>query len=112
VLVKSWLLAIPHYLVVGFFAGGGSSGGLVTLLALIAAVSVLFTGCYPRGIFDFVVGMKPLGLPRRRLRRADDRCLPALPARPGRGGAGRRRAADRAGAGRGLAGLMVCIAGV
>jgi Domain of unknown function (DUF4389) len=62
VLVKWWLLAIPHYLVVGFFAGSGSSGGLVTLLVLIAAVSVLFTGSYPRGIFDFVVGMNRWGL--------------------------------------------------
>ena len=62
VLVKWWLLAIPHYLVVGFFAGSGSSGGLVTVLALIAAVSVLFTSSYPGGIFDFVVGMNRWGL--------------------------------------------------
>jgi hypothetical protein len=62
VLVKWWLLAIPHYLVVAVFAGSGSSGGLVTLLALIAAVGVLFTGGYPRGIFDFVVGMNRWGL--------------------------------------------------
>ncbi len=56
-LVKWWLLAIPHYLVVGIFAGSGSSGGLVFLLVLIAGVAVLFTGRYPRGIFDFVLGM-------------------------------------------------------
>ncbi len=55
VLVKWWLLAIPHYLVVAFFAG--SSGGLVFLLVLIAGVVLLFTGRYPRGIFDFVLGM-------------------------------------------------------
>jgi hypothetical protein len=61
VLVKWWLLALPHYLVVAVLVGGGSSwlwgGGLASLLALYAAVALLFTGRYPRGIFDFVVGM-------------------------------------------------------
>jgi hypothetical protein len=61
VLVKWWLLAIPHYVVVGIFAGG-SSGGLVTLLVCIAGVVLLFTGAYPRGIFDFVLGMNRWGL--------------------------------------------------
>jgi hypothetical protein len=61
-LVKWWLLAIPHYLIVGIFAGGGSSGGLVTLLVCIAGVVLLFTGSYPRGIFDFVLGMNRWGL--------------------------------------------------
>jgi hypothetical protein len=55
VLVKWWLLAIPHYLVVAFFAG--ESGGLIFVLVLIAGVVLLFTGRYPRGIFDFVLGM-------------------------------------------------------
>jgi hypothetical protein len=69
-LVK-WLLAVPHYLVVALFLGGGTwfawqvqddrtgpaTWGLITLLALIAAVVVLFTGNYPRSIFDFVLGM-------------------------------------------------------
>ncbi len=64
VLVKWWLLAIPHYLVVGFFAGSGTSGGggLVALLVVIAAVVVLFRGGYPRGIFDLVMGMNRWGL--------------------------------------------------
>ena len=68
VLVKWWLLAIPQYLVVGFFAGGwgagwdngswnGPGGGLIALLAIIAAVVLLFTGRYPRSIFDFVMGL-------------------------------------------------------
>ncbi len=69
VLVKWWLLAIPHYLIVGFFVGGGSyvayqtgetvynSGGLVGLMALFAGVALLFTGQYPKGLFDFVLGM-------------------------------------------------------
>jgi Domain of unknown function (DUF4389) len=57
-LVKWWLLAIPHYLVIGVFAGGSwGSGGLVSLLTIIAAVALLFTGRYPAGIFDFVLGL-------------------------------------------------------
>lgn len=72
VLVKWWLLAIPHYIVVGVFVGGGAvisqqaddgNGAawglsLVALLAVFAAVAMLFTGRYPRGIFDFVLGMQ------------------------------------------------------
>lgn len=70
VLVKWWLLAIPHYIVVGFFVGGGTwfaataddrawawGGGLVGLLVLVAAVVLLFTGRYPRSVFDLVLGM-------------------------------------------------------
>jgi hypothetical protein len=71
VLVKWWLLAIPHYLIVAVFAGGAwagwnasngdeawtSGGGLINLLVLIAGVVLLFTGNYPRSIFDFVLGM-------------------------------------------------------
>lgn len=59
-LVKWWLLAIPHYMVIAFFQGGGggrSGGGLVYVLALFAGVALLFTGRYPKGIFDFVFGM-------------------------------------------------------
>ena len=64
-LVKWWLLALPHYLVVGVFAGGAWAGwnalhvggGLIGVLTLIAAVVLLFTGRYPRPIFDFVLGM-------------------------------------------------------
>jgi hypothetical protein len=51
VLVKWWLLAIPHYLVVGLFVGGTIAvwhgGGLVGVLVLIAAVAVAVTGTYP-----------------------------------------------------------------
>jgi hypothetical protein len=47
-LVK-WLLAIPHYIVLAVL-------GLVALLATIVAwFAILFTGTYPRGLFDFVV---------------------------------------------------------
>jgi len=70
-LVKWWLLALPQYLVVGVFAGGAwagwnatndhamwtSGGGLIGLLVCIAGIVLLFTGRYPRQIFDFVMGM-------------------------------------------------------
>ena len=71
-LVKWWLLAIPQYLVVGFFVGGGLwfgnratqdtwpvgwGGGLIGLLVLVAAVVLAFTGRYPQNIFDFVLGL-------------------------------------------------------
>ncbi|MDX3520231.1 DUF4389 domain-containing protein [Streptomyces scabiei] len=61
VLVKWWLLAIPHYLVLGIIGGGihvaWSSGGLIALLTFFAGVALLFTGVYPRGIFDLVIGL-------------------------------------------------------
>ena len=56
VLVKWWLLAVPHYVVLSFF-GGGADSGLVGILVLVAAVVLLFTGRYPASIFDFVMGM-------------------------------------------------------
>jgi hypothetical protein len=68
VVVKSWLLAIPHYLIVAVFAGGwgvgwtggwrlAGGGGLIALLALIAMVIVAVKGRYPSGLFDFIMGM-------------------------------------------------------
>jgi hypothetical protein len=71
VLVKWWLLAIPHYLLVGIFAGVGSyatwnsdsrtaqvgTAGVIDLLVLFAGVALLFRGTYPRGIFDFTLGL-------------------------------------------------------
>ncbi len=58
-LVKWWLLAIPHYIVVGVFQGGAGfeKFGLLFILTLFAAVTLLFTGRYPRDIFRLVVGM-------------------------------------------------------
>ena len=60
VLVKWWLLAIPHYCVIYIFqgaAGEDRGGGLVSILAIIAAIALLFTGKYPEDIFKLVVGM-------------------------------------------------------
>jgi Domain of unknown function (DUF4389) len=69
-LVKWWLLAIPHYLIVAVFLdtgwtvwgahggwGAATSGGLITLMVLIAGVTLLFTARYPHQIYDFVLGM-------------------------------------------------------
>jgi hypothetical protein len=74
VLIKWWLLAIPHLLLVALFAGTtwpwqAENGGLGTayergtglsmlgVLVLIAAVALLFTGRYQRHLFDLIVGI-------------------------------------------------------
>ncbi len=58
VLVKWWLLAIPHYIIIALFLGtGGRWPGLVWALVFFSAVALLFTGRYPRGIFDFIMGI-------------------------------------------------------
>lgn len=71
VLVKWWLLALPHYLIVGLFVSGGvyvatqgdpesaawTGPGLIGILVFFAAVVLLFTGRYPRGMFDLVLGL-------------------------------------------------------
>jgi len=54
-LVK-WLLAIPHYFVLFFL---GIAAFFVVVFAWFA---ILFTGRYPRGAFDFVVGVFRWGL--------------------------------------------------
>ncbi len=58
-LVK-WLLAIPHLVVVGIFAGGfhvAGGGGLITVLVLISMVYLLFTGRPFREPFGFIMGL-------------------------------------------------------
>jgi hypothetical protein len=68
VLVKWWLLALPQYVIVSFFAGGwglgwngdwrgAGAGGLIALLALMSAVVLGVRGRYPQSLFDFVMGM-------------------------------------------------------
>ncbi len=63
VLVKWWLLAIPHYLIVAVLSGGWGAGrmgngpGLITILAVVSAVILLVRGRYPRQLFDFLMGL-------------------------------------------------------
>jgi Domain of unknown function (DUF4389) len=49
-LVK-WFLAIPHYIVLFFLYIAA------VVVVLIAWFAILFTGRYPRGLFDFVEGV-------------------------------------------------------
>ncbi len=49
-LVK-WFLAIPHYLaLIVLFVGA-------VIAWIVAWFAILFTGKYPRGVFDYVVGV-------------------------------------------------------
>ncbi|GBE68311.1 membrane protein [Mycobacterium sp. MFM001] len=71
VLVKWWLLAIPHYLILlAFFTAGWrflmvdpdevvgyDLPPLIAILLLIAVLGLLFTGRYPKGLYDFVIGI-------------------------------------------------------
>jgi len=58
-LIKWWLLTIPHYIVLALFlvCGWAWWPGLLWVLVFFAAVALLFTGKYPRGIFDFIMGI-------------------------------------------------------
>ncbi len=73
VLVKGWLLALPHLVIIAVLTGGWSwtvntgtdpgeivrtSGpSLLGILALVAGIALLFTARYPGPLFDFVVGI-------------------------------------------------------
>ncbi|MCW2804102.1 MAG: hypothetical protein QOF52_1972 [Propionibacteriaceae bacterium] len=74
VLVKSWLLAIPHLIIVSLFTANlpfwwttrddmatayQSSAGisLIGLLALVAGFFLLVTRQYPRALFDLIMGI-------------------------------------------------------
>jgi hypothetical protein len=64
----AWLLAIPHIAIVAALTGGWRlydgadavvyvSGGLVAVAVLVVAVALLFTGRYPRGLYDLLLGV-------------------------------------------------------
>lgn len=73
VLVKWWLLALPHLLILGALTGTAGQAwdwddqrpgvevnadiSLIGILVLIAAIILLFTGRYRRGLFDFIMGI-------------------------------------------------------
>ncbi|HLS24530.1 MAG TPA: DUF4389 domain-containing protein [Beutenbergiaceae bacterium] len=70
VLIKWWLLALPHYLLLVFFLGAGAraarqvdglqwmwEGGLIALLVFFVGVALLFTGSYPQGLYRLLVGL-------------------------------------------------------
>ena len=73
VLVKSWLLALPHLVIVAVLVGDWArwsftpagtdtswrfslAGGLIGVLVLVAGLSLLFRAHYPAGLFDLVMG--------------------------------------------------------
>jgi len=71
VLIKWWLLAIPHYvMILAFFTAGEVRIQLhpgewisvpllsvVSLLLTFAVVALLLTGRYPKGLYDLVLGL-------------------------------------------------------
>ena len=67
VLVKWWLLAIPHYIIVGLLMGGTwivfrggnwevGGFGLIWILTIVSGVVLAFTGKYPTQLFDLLLG--------------------------------------------------------
>ncbi len=49
--IVKWLLAIPHYVVLAFLDIAA------VVVVIVAWFAILFTGRYPRGMFDFVQGV-------------------------------------------------------
>jgi hypothetical protein len=50
VLVKWWLLAIPHWIIIEIFRD------LIPILVFVAGICLLFTGNYPKDLFKLVIG--------------------------------------------------------
>jgi hypothetical protein len=66
VLVKSWLLALPHLIVVAIFTGSAAWSwtgedvhwpGLIVLLTFVAGAILLFRNRYPRDLHELLVGL-------------------------------------------------------
>ncbi len=49
--IVKWLLAIPHYIVLGILSAVG------VIVVILAWFAILFTGRYPKSFFDFIVGI-------------------------------------------------------
>ena len=65
-LLSAWLAGIPQYLIAGILGGGAGVAwaaehslmtGLIGVLVLLAAISLAVDGEYPRGLFDYVIGL-------------------------------------------------------
>jgi hypothetical protein len=94
VLVKSWLLALPHLIVVGVLVGTWqfgdthgiqfAVGGLIGALTLAAGLILLLTGRYPASLFDLLVGLNRWVYRVTAYVALMNRHLPAVPAGPGR----------------------------
>jgi len=54
--IIKWFLAIPHYIVLAFLVVGA------VFAVIIAWFAILLTGQYPKGLFDYVVGVSRWGL--------------------------------------------------
>ena len=54
--IVKWILAIPHYIVLAILGVGA------LLSVVIAWFAIIFTGRYPRGLFNYVVGVNRWGL--------------------------------------------------
>jgi hypothetical protein len=54
--IVKWLLAIPHYIVLAFLCLGAIFVGIIAWFAIV------FTGQFPRSLFDYMVGVLRWGL--------------------------------------------------
>jgi len=60
-LIGWWLIGIPQYVIAGLLTGGGLGwgrygGGVVGVLVFVVAMLLLFKDCYPRDVFDLIMG--------------------------------------------------------
>jgi hypothetical protein len=54
--IFKWILAIPHYVILFFL-------GIAAFVCIVVAwFAILFTGKFPKGIFDFVQGVYRWGI--------------------------------------------------
>jgi hypothetical protein len=65
-LLAAWLAGVPQYVIAAILGGGAGIAwaaehsmftGLIGVLAVVAALSLAIRGDYPRGLFDFVLGL-------------------------------------------------------